>query len=161
MQQEFVSKTRKKQQMHELQRLGAALVALAPAQLEGGALPEELLAAVREAQRLRSHEAKRRQLQFIGKLMRAVDPEPVRALLAQLAGQSAAARVRQQRLERWREQLVADDAAFTQFVAEFPATDVQAIRALVRNARKELAENLPPRAQRELFRSLREILEQE
>lgn len=158
MQEEFVSKTRRKREMHELQQLGAALVALAPAQLEAGALPEALLAAVRDAQRMTHHEAKRRQLQYIGRLMRDIDPEPVRALLAEVAGQSAAARARRRRLEQWRERLIGDDAALTSFVAEFPSADLQSIRNLVRNARRELAESRPPRAQRELFRSLREIL---
>jgi ribosome-associated protein len=158
MQEEFVSKTRRKREVEELQRLGAALVALAPAQLEGSALPEELLAAVREAQRMTSHEARRRQLQFIGKLMRTIDPEPVRALLAQLEGQSAAARARQRRLEQWRARLVDDDAALTEFAAQHAGADLQTLRALIRNARREIAENRPPRAQRELFRLLRDAL---
>ncbi|MEW6687812.1 MAG: ribosome biogenesis factor YjgA [Pseudomonadota bacterium] len=159
MQQDFVSKTRRKREMHELQRLGAALVALAPARLEAGALPEGLLAAVREARRMTSHEAKRRQLQYIGKLMRDIDPEPVRALLAEAAGQSAAARARQLRLEQWRERLIGDETALTEFALQHAGVDMQALRALIRNARKEIAEGRPPRAQRELFRSLREILE--
>ena len=72
-----------------------------------------LLAAVREAQRITSHGARRRQVQFIGKVMRKIDPEPVRAAVAAIAGQSAAARARQKRLEQWRERLIADDAALT------------------------------------------------
>ena len=156
MQAEFVSKTKKKRAVEELQKLGAALVALAPGQLAALALPEELLAAVREAQRIASHEARRRQVQYIGKLMRAIDPEPVRAALAELAGRSAAARARQRRLEQWRERLIGDDAALTQFVSEHAGADLQALRALIRNARSEITEGRPPRAQRELFRFLRE-----
>ena len=145
--------------MHQLQALGAALVALAPAQLEAIPLPEELLGAVREARRISSHEARRRQLQYIGKLMRRVDPLPLRAALAQFSGQSAAARARQRRLEQWRERLIADDSALTEFASAHAGADLQAMRTLIRNARKEIEGNRPPRAQRELFRRVREILE--
>ena len=88
--------------------------------------------------------------------MRRVDPEPVRAALAAIAGQSAAARAQQRRLEGWRERLIGDDAALTEFAVEHPQADLQALRALIRNARREIAEARPPRAQRELFRVLRE-----
>ena len=141
--------------MEELQRLGAALVDLAPAQLDAMEIPAELLAAVREAQRITSHEARRRQMQYIGKIMRKVDPEPVRAALAGIASQSASARVRHRRLEDWRARLIGDDGALTTFASEYPGADLQALRALIRNARKEIAEAKPPRAQRELFRLLK------
>lgn len=159
MEAEFVSKTKKKQQVEELQKLGAALVALAPPQLESIALPDPLREAVREAQRIGSHGAKRRQLQYIGKLMRRIDPEPVRAALAAIAGNSAAARARQKRLEQWRERLIGDDATLTAFASENPGADLRALRALIRNARREIAASRPPRAQRELFRFLREFSE--
>ena len=155
---EFVSRTKKKQAVEELQKLGAALVDLPPAQLDALPIPPMLLAAVLEAQRISSHEARRRQLQYIGKIMRKVDPEPVRAALAAIAGQSAAARVRQKQLENWRGRLIDDDAALTVFATEHPGADLQTLRTLVRNARKEIAEQKPPRAQRELFRILREAL---
>ena len=161
MEAEFVSRTKKKEHVEELQKLGAALVALAPAQLEALAIPAILLAAVLEAQRITSHEAKRRQLQFIGKVMRKIDAEPVRAALATVAGQSAAARAQQKRLESWRERLIGDDGALTAYANEHPDADVQALRALIRNARKEIAESKPPRAQRELFRLIREFKEPE
>jgi ribosome-associated protein len=157
MEAEFVSRSQKKRDVEALQKLGAALVELAPAQLEAIALPEPLAAAVREAQRIRSHEARRRQLQYIGKLMRSIDPEPVRAALAEVAGQSAAARARHQRLESWRARLIDDDGALTEFAAAHAGADLQALRALIRNARKEIAEGKPPRAQRELFRVLRDF----
>ena len=158
MEAEFVSKTKKKRAVEELQSLGAALVALPPAQVDALAIPAELAGAVREAQRIRSHEARRRQLQYIGKLMRGIDPEPVRVALAALAGNSAAARARQRRIENWRERLIAYDAALTAFAGEHAGADLQALRALIRNARKEIAETRPPRAQRELFRLLRACL---
>lgn len=158
MEAEFVSRSQKKRDVEALQKLGAALVELAPAQLEAIALPDALLKAVLEAQRIRSHEAKRRQLQYIGKLMRSVDAEPVRAALAEVAGQSAAARARHRRLEDWRARLIGDDAALTEFAAAHPGAGLQELRALIRNARKEIAEAKPPRAQRELFRVLRDVL---
>jgi ribosome-associated protein len=152
---EFSSRTKKKQAVEELQKLGAALVNLPPLQLESLALPDILLAAVLDAQRITSHEARRRQIQYIGKVMRKVDPEPVRAALATVVGRSAAARAQQLRLESWRERLIGDDSALTEYAGTHPGADLQALRALIRNARKEIAESKPPRAQRELFRVLR------
>ena len=157
MEAEFVSRTKKKQHVEELQKLGAALVDLPPLQLESLALPDVLLKAVLEAQRITSHEARRRQIQYIGKVMRKVDPEPVRAALAAVDGRSAAARAQQRRLETWRERLIGDDEALTAFASEHASADLQALRTLIRNARKEIAEGRPPRAQRELFRVLREF----
>jgi len=156
MQDEIPSKTKKKQEMHELQRLGAALVQLSAAHLERMTLPEELAQAVHAARRIRSHGAKRRQLQLIGRLMRELDPEPIRAQLAVVEGGSAQARAGHQRVEHWRARLMEDDAALTEFVREHPAADLQKLRALLRNARKEQEEGRPPRAYRDLFRIVRE-----
>ena len=154
---EFVSRTKKKQQVEELQKLGAALIALPAVTLDALDLPAQLLAAVRDAQRFTSHGALRRQVQFIGKIMRKIDPEPVRAAVAAITNQSATVRARQSRLEQWRERLIADDAALTEFASEHAGADLQAMRTLIRNARKEIAESKPPRAQRELFRVLRDF----
>jgi ribosome-associated protein len=156
MQEELLSKTRRKQEMHELQSLGAALVGLSAAHLERMRLPEELAQAVREARAIASHEARRRQVQYIGRLMRALDPAPIRAQLAAVAGGSAQERARHQRLEHWRSRLLEDDGALTEFAREHAVADLQPLRALIRNARKEQAEGRPPRASRELFRVLRE-----
>jgi ribosome-associated protein len=153
MEAEIVSRTKKKQNVEELQKLGAALIALPPVTLDALGLPAELLAAVREAQRITSHGARRRQVQFIGKVMRRIDAEPVRAAIAAIAGQSAGARARQKRLE----QLIADDAALTEFAGKHAGADLQGMRTLIRNARKEITEGKPPRAQRELFRVLRDF----
>jgi ribosome-associated protein len=120
-------------------------------------LDERLLQAVLEAKRIRSHEAKRRQLQYIGRLMRELDPEPIRARLAAAEGTSAQAAAAHRRLEAWRERLLADDAALTRFASEHPGAELQEIRALIRNARKEQKEGKPPRAYRELFRALKAL----
>jgi ribosome-associated protein len=155
--QEIVSKTRKKREMHELQALGVALAALPDAQLKAMALGEDLLEALLEAKRIRSHEAKRRQMQYIGRLMRDIDPAPIRSRLAEVEGSSAQATARHRRLETWRERLLGDDEALTEFAAEYPGADLQVLRTLIRNARKEAGLGRPPRAYRELFRVLKEI----
>ena len=143
--------------MLELQELGAALVELPESQLAAMALEPRLEQAVLEAKRMRSHEAKRRQLQYIGRLMREVDAEPIRARLATLEGHSAQATARHRRLESWRERLLADDEALTAFASRHPKIDVQALRTLIRNSRKEQKEGKPPRAYRELFRFLKAL----
>ena len=156
MQDEILSKTRRKQEMLELQALGAALVDLSAAHLERMALPEALAQAVREARRFASHEARRRQMQYIGRLMREVDAAPIRAQIAAVEGGSAQERARHQRLEHWRARLLEQDGALTEFARAHATADLQKLRALIRNARKEQAEGKPPRAMRELFRVIRE-----
>ena len=155
MQQEIISKSQRKREMHELQALGAALVELSEAQLREFALDAGLLGAVLEAKRIKSHEARRRQLQYIGRLMRDVDAEPIRARLAALEGNSAESAAKHRRLEAWRERLIADDEALTAFIAEHPSADPQELRTLIRNARKEAQEGKPPRSYRELFRLIK------
>ena len=156
VQDEVISKTKQKQAMLELQALGAALVDLPESQLALLSLGDALHAAVLEAKRIRSHEARRRQLQYIGRLMREVDAAPIRAALEALDSGSAQAAAYHRRLETWRERLLADDAALTAFAAEHPGADLQVLRTLIRNSRRELKEGRPPRAYRELFRLIRE-----
>jgi len=156
MQQDVVSKTQRKNEMLELQALGAALVELSDSQLAQFTLEPRLREAVDEAKRIKSHGAKKRQIQYIGRLMRDLDAEPIRAGLAAIEGGSAQATARHRRLEAWRERLLADDEALTEFAAEHPGTDLQALRALIRNARKEAKEQKPPRAYRELFRFVKQ-----
>jgi ribosome-associated protein len=155
--QEIVSKTRKKREMHELQTLGVALAALPESQLKEMKLGEDLLEALLEVKRIKSHEAKRRQMQYIGRLMRDVDSAPIRSRLAEVEGHSAQATARHRRLETWRERLLADDAALTEFAAAYPVAELQALRTSIRNARKEQKEGKPPRAYREIFRILKDI----
>lgn len=156
VQDEVISKTKRKQEMTELQSLGAKLVELPESQLAEMPMDEALRDAVLEARRIKSHEAKRRQMQYIGRLMREVDAAPLRERLEAITGHSAQAAAQHRRLESWRERLLADDEALTAFAAEFPAADLQAIRTLIRNARKEQKEAKPPRAYRELFRLIKE-----
>jgi len=154
---EPVSKTRRKREMTELQSLGAALAGLPESQLDQMQLEAKLRQALADAKRITSHEAKRRQIQYIGRLMREVDPEPIRAQLAAVEGRSAQASAAHRRLEAWRERLLADDGALTVFASEHPRADLQEIRSLIRSARKEQKEGKPPRAYRELFRVLKTI----
>ena len=152
-----VSKTQRKKEMHALQALGIELVELGDAQLDALELPEKLAQAVREAKRTRSHEGRRRQMQYIGRLMREVDPVPIRAQLDALTGQSAEAAARHRRLEALRERLIGDDGALTDYVASHAGADLQELRTLIRNARREQLEGRPPRAYRELFRLLKAL----
>ena len=152
------SKTRRKREMQNLQDLGAQLLALSPNQLEKIPVPEDLLAAIAEARHLtRKDEALRRQIQYIGKLMRCVDPEPIRARLAMLRGQSAAEIARQHRLERLRDELLVDEKVVENIAREWPGADIQRLRALRRNALKEREQQRPPRAYREIFKMLRDL----
>jgi len=152
----IVSKTKRKQEMTALQSLGARLVDLPESQIAELPMEENLREAVLEAKRITSHEAKRRQMQYVGKLMRKIDPEPLRERLEAMTGHSARAAAQHRRLEGWRERLLADDEALTAFAAEHPDADLQALRTLIRNTRKEQKEAKPPRSYRELFRLIKE-----
>lgn len=105
----YISKTKRKEAMHELRDLGAELVELSVGQLKRINLPEDILAAVRECQKITAHGARRRQIQYLGKLMRGVDDAPIRAGLAMLRGESAHETARLHRIERLRERLLADE----------------------------------------------------
>ncbi len=159
MQDEIVSKTRRKREMLERQALGVALVELPESQLLEMSLEERLREAVIEARCITSHEARRRQMQYIGRLMREIDPAPIRARLEALSSGSAQSAARHRRLEAWRERLLADDAALTAFATEHPSADFQALRVLIRNSRKQLAQGNRARAYRELFQLIKQCSE--
>jgi ribosome-associated protein len=156
------SKTALKREAHDLQRLGEALAALSDERLAALAMPAELLDAVVQLKRTRSHEGRRRQLQYVGKLMRRADVEPLREAVAQTQLGTARDALALHQAERWREELARDDDALTRWLAAYPDSDAQRLRSLVRNARREAA--LPPeqrhgRAWRELFRFIRPHLD--
>jgi ribosome-associated protein len=153
------SKTARKQEMHALQRLGVELAGLPAEQLRRLDLPEPLLDALLAAQKITSHEGRRRHLQYVGKLMRRVDPEPLRRVLEDGRGESRAAVALMHQAERWRDRLLEDDAVLTEFLALHPAVDVQALRAQIRSARRERVDNRPPRHARELYRVLHALLQ--
>lgn len=151
------SKSSKKREMHALQALGEALVALSSDQLARVPISDRLLEAVRDARRFTKHEARRRQMQYIGRLMRDIDPEPIRAQLEIFSGVSKAEIARQHRLERLRDGLLEDERRIGDIVALWPDADLQYLRTLRRNALKERELAKPPRAYREIFRVLRDL----
>lgn len=155
------SKTRRKEAMHELQDLGAALVELSPGQLRRIDLPADILAAVLDWQRFPKHEAQRRQLQYIGKLMRTTDPEPIRAGLAILRGESAEETARLHRRERLRTRLLEDEKVLEEIVGTWPHADLTHLRQLRRNALKEQEAGKPPKSFRLIFQVLKELEEHE
>lgn len=156
-QDEFISKSELKRQMQALQELGQKLLDLTPAQLKPLPLNEQLLEALAEYKRIKSHEARRRLLQRIGKLMRSHDHQTIQAGIELYdAGSEAHARHFQQ-LEQWRERLIEEDAALAELVNQYPKCDIQKIRQLIRTARQEKAAEKPPAASRKLFRYLREL----
>jgi ribosome-associated protein len=153
------SKTRRKRDMTELQKLGERLLALSADQRARIDLPEALREALAQAARINSHEARRRQLQYVGRLMRGVDAEPIRHALDNATGASKAAVALMHRCEHLRDRLLDDDAALTAFLAEFPDIDAQPLRAMIRAARRERERALPPTHARELYRWLHELLQ--
>ncbi len=148
------SKTQLKEQMHELQRLGQRLVDLPAGQLQRIELPERLLDQIGLAHRVKGREALRRQIQYIGRLMREVDVESIRSRLSLVVGESDLAVGLMHRCERLREQLLADDQALTRYLDEHRDVDAQWLKAKIRAARRERDEGAAPRHLRELYRWL-------
>lgn len=157
---ELPSKSQRKREMHALQDIGEELVELAAAQLDKLPLPDKLRDAIDQCQQIRAHEARRRQLQFIGRLLRDVDAEPLQVALEQLRQHAKLATQQHHQLERWRDRLIAEgDSALNELLQLHPTADRQQLRQLIRTAQKEAEQNKPPAAARELFRSLRDLLQ--
>ncbi len=153
---EPLSKTRRKAAMQTLQALGEELIALNRERLAQLDLPEALLDAVREAQRITSHGALARQKQYIGRLMRGINTASITERLERWKGTHQAENAHFHQLERLRARLLEGDAALAEYLRDHPAADSQQLRALIRNARKEAEAGKPHRSSRELFRLLRE-----
>ena len=165
------SKTDRKRQSEELQVLGEELLGLRANLLDDLALPQNLLDALAEAGRIRDFEGRRRQMQYVGKLMRRLDDEEVNAIRAALdvqrSGHAADVELLHQ-AEIWRERLLAEtghEQALTEWLQQHSQTDVQQLRALIRQARKERAEQAPSLAgqgqrQGRAYRSIFQILQQ-
>src|SRR3989338_10210580 len=131
------SKSQLKREMTALQDLGEELVALSRERLAKIDMPERLRDALLDAQRFTKHEARRRQMQYIGKIMRDVDAAPLRAAMDEIKVVSEAANIRQHRLERLRTRLMEDEAVFSEVARDYPVADMQRLRQLRRNALKE------------------------
>jgi len=152
------SKTQVKKQMHELRDLGKELTELSKDQLAQLDIADNLRDAVREMHSIKKFGAQRRQIQYIGKLMRGVDPVPIMAKLDIWKGKSIEHVAHAHHLERWRDRLMADDSALTQLLADYPGADAQHLRTLMRNARKEIALSKAPKNYRGLYQALKEII---
>jgi len=156
MEDENVSKSERKRQATRLQVLGKELTELKRPQLEAMPLPDRLAHAIFEYQRFTSHEARRRQMQYIGRLMRDYDVAELEAALADLRGDSADARYRMHQAELWRARLLAEPTALSEFLNEFPDADRQVMRQAIQRATKPAAEPQQKAAARALFRLIRE-----
>lgn len=150
------SKSQRKRDMHDLQALGQTLTSLSPANLRKLPLDEHILSAILDAQGFKN-EALRRQLQYIGKLMRDVDPEPLRVAIENINKGSREENKRFHDLEKWRDRLISDDKeAQTAFVLRYPHVDVTKLAELIHHAKHE-HEHPNSGAGRKLFRYLRDI----
>ncbi len=155
------SKTERKKQMHALQTLGVQLVELSHDQFARLDLPDDLREAVDFAHRVKGHEARRRHMQYLGKLMRRVDADAIRAALERVTGESRAAVSLMHRAEVWRDRLLDDDEALTAFIAEHPDAETQWLRSAIRASRRERESQQSPKHTRELYRRLHQHLENE
>ncbi|KQQ47404.1 hypothetical protein ASF61_01780 [Duganella sp. Leaf126] len=154
------SKSEMKRQVDALQKLGEALVAEPRDRVKRVPMPEDVRDAILECQTITNHEGRRRQMQFVGKKMRTLDEAEVAAIQQAIdswKGASKADTAAMHALERRRDKLLADDKALTVLLSENPELDVQHLRTLIRNARKEQAENKPPKAYREIFQILKQV----
>jgi len=157
------SKSEMKRQSDELQKLGAQLIAEPRDRVKRVPMPDEVKDAILMCQTITNHEGRRRQLQYVGKMMRTLSEEEVAVIQRTIdswKGASKAETAALHALERRREKLLTDDKALTSLLEEHPELDVQHLRTLIRNARKEQAESKPPKAYRELFQILKDLSKQ-
>jgi ribosome-associated protein len=154
-----ISKTRRKKESQALQDLGAELVALPGERLAAIDLPDFLRDAVMDARRITGFEARRRQMQYIGKLMRKVDAEPIRVRLEAWKSPERAQVAQFKRVETWRERLLGEEGALEELLREHPRADRSQLDALIRDVLREREENRPPKSFRALFQALRAVLE--
>lgn len=153
----WVSKTEMKHDMDALQKLGEELVDIKPQALEKFPLPDDLREAIADAQRFKN-EARRRQLQYIGKLMRNIDPEPIQAALDKYRNKHSQSTAQLHKLEQLRDRLIAEgDSVINEIVEQYPAADRQKLRQLYLQANREKKANKPPKAFREIFQLLKQL----
>ena len=158
------SKSEAKRQSNELQKLGEQLVDAPRDRVKRVEMPEDVKEAILTCQTITNHEGRRRALQFVGKKMRTLDEAEVEVIKRTIEGWKGASKAETaalHALERRREKLLADDKALTQLLEENPELDAQHLRTLIRNARKEQAENKPPKAYREIFQILKDLGKQQ
>jgi len=154
------SKSQLKREMDALQKLGESLVAEPRDRVKRVPMPEDVRDAILECQQIKDHEGRRRQMQYVGKKMRTLEPDELAVIQKTIDswhGASKAETAAMHALEARREKLLADDQALTELLNRHPDVDVQHMRTLIRNARKEQAENKPPKAYREIFQILKQL----
>lgn len=151
------SKSQLKREMHELQQLGETLIAMSPAERARFPLSDDLLRAIDETARIRSHEGRRRHMQYVGKLMRKEDLPAIQAQFDAIEQEREQRDHAFHRLEKWRDRLIDEgDSGIERFITDYPDADRQALRQLVRNARREREQGKPPASARKLFKHLRD-----
>ena len=154
------SRSEMKRQSDALQKLGEQLIEAPRDRVKRVPMPDNVREAILMCQTITNHEGRRRQVQFVGKLMRTLDEDEVGVIqrtIESWKGTSKAEAAALHALERRRDKLLADDKALTQLLEEHPELDVQHLRTLIRNARKEQAEHKPPKAYREIFQILKDL----
>jgi len=149
-----ISKTRIKQEMHALQKIGERLIELNSNQLKEFFLPDTLFEAIIEAKQIRKNGARRRQIQYIGKLMREVDISPIKEKISTWDGLSKQHTAWIHQIERWRKSLLEDKNSFSEFAGLYPNANLQRIRTLTRNTHKETLSDKPPKNFHALFHEL-------
>ena len=151
------SKTKLKAEADAQQALGVRLTELPKDRLLKLNLPDDVTQAILDTKKITANGAIRRHRQYLGRLMREIDTAPITEQLARWDGKHTAENAYFHGLERWRDRLITDSNALSEFIALHPATDSQQLRTLIRNAQKEQAANKPPKSSREIFKLLREI----
>lgn len=152
-----ISKTKLKAEADAQQELGVRLTELPKDRLLKLNLPEDIITAVLDTKKITANGAIRRHRQYLGRLMREIDTAPITEQLARWEGKHTAENAYFHGLERWRDRLINDANALSEFMTLHPTTDSQQLRTLIRNAQKEQAAAKPPKSSREIFRILREI----
>ena len=154
----WVSKSEIKRDAEDLKQLGEKLVNLTKANLTKVPLDDSLKDAIELAQRLQK-EARRRQLQYIGKLLRSIDAEPIREALEKIENKHNQQQAMLHKLEILRDELVAKgDVALTDLLNEHPSADRQQLRNVIRAAQKEKEQNKPSKAYREIYQILKTLI---
>ena len=154
------SKSELKRQMTALQKLGQELIDSPRDRVKRVPMPDDVRDAILECQLIKDHEGRRRQLQYVGKKMRTLEPEEVATIQRTIdswRGASKAETATMHSFEKKRDKLLADDKALTELLEQHPELDAQHLRTLIRNARKEQAESKPPKAYREIFQILKQL----
>jgi len=160
--QPLATKSQRRRDALETKSLASELIKLSAARLGRVPMDDSVRSAIKEARQIRSHVARKRQLQYVAKLLRRIDPEPIVQTLEGFDNEARQLTGRQHRSEAWRDFLLeSGDQAVGVLMQQRDDVDTQALRQLIRNAQKESARGKPPASARAIFRLLREMDESE